>query len=351
MGPNEYVVSRIPGSAILRAMHRSATVLTGAPLPMLVALTLLPARPSLAQTMTHLRAAARYSAEHEGDAVLVFRRDSLVLEEYQNGYHGQVPHPLASGTKTFSCVLAELGRADSLLQLDEPVARTLAEFQRDSLMRRVTIRQLLNLTSGLEPDPAGSTLPAMVATPGQRFAYGGVSFAVFGEVLSRKLHGEDLVAYLTRRIFTPLGIDVPYWARDGAGHPSLASGAALTARAWGQFGLLLLERGRWRGRQLVPREALAECGRGSAANPGYGLGVWLNTPDPTRAPPPGVERAGRKDRLIFAPDLPHDLWLAAGTGGQRLYILHSAGLVVVRFGHNRGPDYRDDEFLRTLLGG
>jgi CubicO group peptidase (beta-lactamase class C family) len=331
-------------------MHRPAQVPVGVPLWLLATLALVPAPPTMAQSTARLRAAARYSAEHEGDAVLVFRRDSLVFEQYQNGYDSQAPHPLASGTKTFSCVLAALGQADGLLQLDEPVARTVTGLGDDSLMRRVTIRQLLNLTSGLEPDTTGSAL-AMVARPGQRFAYGGTSFAVFGAVMSRKLHGEDLVAYLTRRVFTPLGIDVGYWERDGAGRPSLASGAALTARAWGRFGLLLIERGRWHDRQLVPRAALAECGRGSAANPGYGLGVWLNTRAPTRPPPPGVERVGPKDRLILAPDLPHDLWLAAGSGGQRLYILHSAGLVVVRFGHNRGPDYRDDEFLRTLLGG
>jgi CubicO group peptidase (beta-lactamase class C family) len=320
----------------------------GIPLWILVMLALAPARAGVAQSSARLRAAARYSAEHDGDAVVAFHHDSLVLEQYQNGYDGRQPHQLASGTKTFSCVLAALGQADSLLTLDEPVANTLPEFQADSLMRRITIRQLLNLTSGLETDPATHSL-VMVSRPGQRFAYGGTSFAVFGEVMSRKLHGQDLVAYLTHRIFSPLGINVPYWQRDGAGRPYLASGAALSARDWGRFGVLLLERGRINGRQLVPATAVAECGHGSAANPGYGLGVWLNTPVPIEPPPPGVERAGPKDRVILAPDLPHDLWMAAGTGGQRLYILPSSGLVVVRFGHNTGPDYRDDVFLRTLL--
>ena len=335
---------------MLRAMHHPVQVLVRVPLWLFATMTLVPGRSAVAQTAANLRAAARYSAEHEGDAVLVFRRDSLVLEEYQNGYDGRVPHRLASGTKTFSCVLAALGQADGLLRLDEPVAHTLTELQDDSLARSVTIRQLLNLTSGLEPEPSGSAPLSMVAPPGQRFAYGEAGFAVFGEVMSRKLHGEDLVAYLTRRVFAPLGIEVASWLRDGTGRPYLASGASLTARAWGRFGQLLLDRGRWHGRPLVPRAALAECGHGSAANPGYGLGVWLNRPDPTTPPPPGVQRAGRADRLILAPELPHDLWLAAGTGGQRLYILTSAGLVVVRFGHNTGPDYRDDVFLRTLLG-
>jgi len=317
---------------------------------MLVAMALVTVRTTAAQSMGNVRAVARYSADREGDAVLVFRHDSLVFEEYQNGYDGALPHSLASGTKTFSCVLAALGQGDGLLRLDEPVARTLTGFQDDPLKRGVTIRQLLNLTSGLTPELNGTGAPAMVARPGQRFAYGGTSFAVFGEVMSRKLHGEDLVAYLTRRIFAPLGIGVAYWARDGAGHPSLAGGAFLRAREWGRFGVLLLDRGRWREQSLIPGAALAECGHGSAANPGYGMGVWLNAPDPTGAPPTGVERAGRKDRLILAPDLPHDLWLAAGAGGQRLYVLFSADLVVVRFGHNKGPDYKDDEFLRLLLG-
>jgi len=317
-------------------------------IPLWIFVMLAPTRASVAQSSASLRDAARYSAEHEGDAVLVFRGDRLILEQYQNGYDRRQPHQLASGTKTFSCVLAALGQGDGVLTLDEPVARTVAEFESDSLMRRITIRQLLNLTSGLEPDASGRRL-VIVSRPGQRFAYGGTSFTIFGEVMSRKLHGEDLVTYLTRRIFSPLGISVPYWQRDDAGRPYLASGAALSARYWGRFGVLLLERGRINGRQLVPGEALAECGRGSAANPGYGLGVWLNTPVPTEPPPPGVERAGPKDRVILAHDLPHDLWLAAGTGGQRLYILPSAGLVVVRFGHNTGPDYRDDVFLRTLL--
>jgi CubicO group peptidase (beta-lactamase class C family) len=313
---------------------------------------------AVAQSASRLQAAARYSAENEGDAVLAFRHDSLVFEDYQNGYDGRAPHPLASGTKTFTCVLAALGQADGLLALDEPVARTLPEFRGDSLKAHVTVRELLNLTSGIQPDLAGpgrgyaeAALLPMVARPGQRFAYGGASFHVFGELMYRKLKGEDLVAYLQRRIFAPLGIDVAYWLRDEAGQPHLAGGAVMTARAWGRFGLLLLDAGRWGGKQLVPAAALAACGRGSAANPGYGLGLWLNTPDPTRPPPPGVQRAGRDDRLILAPDLPHDLLLAAGARGQRLYILPTPGLVVVRLGHNTRPDYKDDAFLRTLLGG
>ena len=319
------------------------------PLLPFLAATLLAPLPALAQQAAPFARAAAYSAEHAGDAVLVFHHDSLVLEAYVGSFTAATPHQLASGTKAFACVLAALAQADGLLALDAPLARTLPELAGDTVLGPLTPRQLLNLTSGLDTDPAGGGL-RRATRPGQRFAYGGLSFVLFAGVLSRQLHGEDLLAWLTRRILAPIGAAPSAWQRDGAGRPGLASGAAFTARAWGQYGLLLLHRGQWRGRQLVPRAALAECGTGSAANPSYGLGLWLNATPPAAPPPAGVELAGPADRVLDAPDLPHDLWLAAGTGGQRLYILPTQGLVVVRFGHNTGPDYRDDVFLRLLLG-
>ncbi|HEY2824615.1 MAG TPA: hypothetical protein VGI83_03630, partial [Gemmatimonadales bacterium] len=64
----------------------------------------------LPQTPTAFERAAQYSAARDGDAVLVFRHDSLVLEDYQNGYDRREPHGLASGTKAFACVAAALGQ-------------------------------------------------------------------------------------------------------------------------------------------------------------------------------------------------------------------------------------------------
>lgn len=113
-------------------MQPPAQVLLRAPLRLLVTMTLAPVQAAVAQSAASVRAAARYSAEHDGDAVLVFRHDSLAFEEYQNGYDGRLPHPLASGTKVFSCVLAALGQGDGLLTLDEPVTRTVTELEGDS---------------------------------------------------------------------------------------------------------------------------------------------------------------------------------------------------------------------------
>jgi len=309
-----------------------------------------------AQSVVRYRRAAAYSAAHEGDAVLVYRGGRLVYADYQNGWTAGRVHPLASGTKSFNCVIAALGQADGLFTLDTPVAQTITEWRTDPVKSRITIRQLLSLTAGLQPEPTNGddfasaiSLP-MVGRPGAQFAYGATDFFVFGELMRRKLAGGDVVGYLARHVFRPLGIDTVYWLRDPLGNPQLAGGAALTATEWGRFGVLLLQHGTYDGKPLVPARALAACSRGSAANPSYGLGFWINADDAAPPAPRGVTRAGPKDRVLSAADLPHDIYLAAGSGGQRLYILPSAQLAVVRLGHNTGPDYRDATFLRILLG-
>ncbi|HWA15381.1 MAG TPA: serine hydrolase [Gemmatimonadales bacterium] len=303
-------------------------------------------QPLLAQRSTSPASiAAQYSAAHAGDAVLVYRNDSLIFEQYQNGWKADQSHSLASGTKAFACVLVALAQRDGLIRLETQIAQsqpTITPIDPRSPLAGVTVRQLLNLTSGLSTDQNGQLI--RVAAPGQRFAYGGVSFLVFNQLLASKLPDGDVVGYLTRRVFRPLGMTSVVMEPG-----NLASGAAMTARDWGKFGVLLLQRGEWQGRQLIPAAALAECGKGSDANPYYGMGLWLNPAEPTRPAPSGVQRAGASDRIVSAPDLPHDLLLAAGSGGQRLYILPTQGLVVVRLGHNTGPDYRDEEFLRLLM--
>jgi CubicO group peptidase (beta-lactamase class C family) len=311
---------------------------------------------STTQSTTPLQRAARYSAERDGDAVLVFRHDSLVLEDYQNGYDGRDAHGLASGTKAFACALVAVGQQDGLFRLDDPVSRAIPEFRGDSVKARVTLRQLVNLTSGIAPDIANPddyasavSLP-VTGIPGERFAYGGAGSHILAELIRRKRGGEDAAAYLNRRALQPLGIAATHWARDAAGRPHMASGAAMTGRDWGKYGLLLLHDGVWGGRRVLPAGAVRECRRGSDANPWFGLGLWLNARTPATPAPAGVVRVGLTDRRLFAPDLPSDIFLAAGTGGQRLYVLPTPGLVIVRLGHNRGPEFKDDEFLRLALG-
>ncbi len=312
-------------------------------------------------------AAAAFSTPRRGASVLVLYQGRVVCESYAG--EGAADHGMEiwSGTKSFTGVMAAAAVQDGLLTLDEPVANTLPEWRTDPMKARVTIRQLLSLTSGLPggrigraPGYAEAVAMSLNAEPGTLFQYGPAPFQVFGEVMKRKLAAAGLdpdpLAYLNRRILDPIGLVPTDWRRTLAGDPLMPQGAVLTAREWAKFGEFVRMGGAWGGRQLVDPQAFGELFVGSAAHPGYGLSWWL--PHPAKVP--DVVTAST-DMGVNADRLPKDLVVAAGAGDQRLYVIPSLGLTIVRQasfrpfvdGRERDPatKWSDTQFLLTLLGG
>ena len=307
-----------------------------------------------------LEQAAAYSEAHAGDALVVWRDGEVVLERAQNGFDLDEPHFLASGTKSFAGMAALAAAADGLLSLDAPVAETISEWQDDPQKSKITVRRLLHLASGLDPGEAG-TAPtfdeavevSMLDAPGTTFRYGPAAFQVFGALLQRALGGEDPLRYYERRLFDPIGVEVGGWTYVEGQDPQLAGGARLTARDWLRVGRLLLNDGAWNGEQVLPIGLLDSLTAPTSASPGYGLTVWLNAAvDPDH---PFFEHAPRSlqpdgpQGMIYN-DGPRDLFMAAGLFNQRLYVIPSREMVVVRFGRPNAT-WNDAEFLARLLDG
>ena len=106
-----------------------------------------------AQTMPspdNFKKAAEYSHSQHGTGVLVMVRGEILFEDYAPGWTAEKPHLLASGTKSFCGVMAACAVHDGLLTLDERVADTLVEWKDDPRKSRITIRQLLSLSSGID---------------------------------------------------------------------------------------------------------------------------------------------------------------------------------------------------------
>lgn len=312
------------------------------------------AGPAFAQAF-HYEAAATYSAQRHGVSLVVMRRGEVVFEDYPNEGSAGRGWELASGTKSFTGVMAAAAIQDGLIRSwDEHCADTLSEWRNDE-RRAITLRHLLSLTSGISGGPiarpptyAAAIAQNPVAQPGRRFAYGPTPFQIFGEIMRRKLNGDPL-AYLQRRIFDPLRVEPTHWRRGRDGNPHMPSGAGFTARDWARFGWFVLRDGEGR----VDRAALRECFEPSSANPGYGLSFWLLRP--------GLVPPGRIQSVDVDPDLERRFGcinMAAGAGDQRLYLIPDLDLVVVRQaggilralrGRRGGPAYSDGAFLRALL--
>ena len=317
--------------------------------------------PSATLDPAAVRRAAQYSAEHRGTSLLVIQNGKTLREEYPGEGGANTPRRIYSGTKAFWNLAALAAAEDGLLDLDDRVADTIAAWRDDPLKSQVTIRQLLDFSSGLAPgfalqqndygdrDRAALRLP-IVAEPGKAFIYGPGALQVFYQVLKEKLPNESPTRYLERRVLRRLRLGPQRYLDDRAGNPLLAAGFTLSARQWARLGQLVLAQGK----PVVRPESLAQSWRGSPANPAFSLGWWNN-----RAAPGGREfdfedmltpkwsRQNWGDACLCR-DAPRDLVASIGSGYQRLYVIPSLDLIAVRQG--RGGRFSDARFLRLLLG-
>jgi len=266
--------------------------------------------------------------------LIVADAGKVELERYGGGFAATKAHALYSGTKSFWGVLACAAQEDGLLDLDETVAATIPQWKLEAWKSRVTLAQLLNLTSGFAFGGLGSAVPdyaKALATPlrdepGTTFTYGGIPLAVFGAVLARKLAARGLtpLEYLRERLLDRIGVRIASWRSLRDGTQPLSTGAFLTAREWLAYGRFLLTAEARSSQTVVRSESLAACFRGSAVNPRYGLAFWLHT---TKS----------NARVIYA----------SGSGGQALYVVPEREIVVVRFAG--GGSFKHEAFLSRLL--
>ena len=303
--------------------------------------------------------AASYSAEKAGDALIIFEAGEVKRAEGQNGFDLNESHFLASGTKSFAGVMAWAAEADGLLDIDAPVAHVIPEWTDDEGKASITLYQLLTLTSGLNPGSPGQApgfeealASDLVHAPAEGFRYGPGAFQAFGGVLTEALNGEGPTDYLQRRILDPIGASFDRWNRVD-GDPQLAGGAFLTADDWLRFGQLVLNDGSWNGTQVVPPGLQDALRQAPEAAPAYGLSFWLNAPVSENASfldetPIRADRDGA-DGFIYA-DGPNDVLMAAGLFNQRLYVIPSHEMVIVRFGR-ADPSWNDAEFLARVIEG
>ena len=325
-----------------------------------VLLALAPPLPAQTITAANFADAAQYSRTHGGLALRVEQGGRLVDEAYFPGFSASVAHRIYSGTKSFVAVGYLIAAQEGLLTFDEKASDTLTEWRNDR-RRTITINELLNQTSGLNPDGgeiydsrdqmAAALDTSLIDPPGTRFHYGPVNYQSLGELLTRKLRAknESVEDFLKRKVFDPLDIDIDHWTRDNAGHVLLHSGISLTPEQWAKFGAFINRGLEGKPDQLVSDPSLARLFVGSHANPAYALGFWLNRPPPV----PQLQSIKKLQLAIDGDQLypggPRDLVACIGSEKQRLYMIPSLDLVIVRFGQE--TSFSDGDFLSRLLTG
>lgn len=313
----------------------------------------------------NISAAAKYVSARRGQALYIKQGGKVVHESYMNGAVKGEVRRIYSGTKGFWGLAAMAAVEDGLLSLQEKVAATIPSWNQPG-KKDVTIENLLDFTSGLERclrlhqdglknrNQMALDRP-MVSTPGRSFIYGPSSLQVFHEVLKKKLSGkwrtESPTRYLERRVMKPMGFGSQRYLEDGSGNPLLAAGFVMTPSQWARMGDLIIAKGS----PVLKPASMKPLLEGSSANGAYSFGFWNNRAAGRLGREIDIEDMLEVDwdrqswsRVCIAKGVPSDLIACIGSSYQRLYVIPSEGLVVVRQGSN--ARYSDGEFLRTLLG-
>jgi CubicO group peptidase (beta-lactamase class C family) len=330
----------------------------------------LPKAPATGIDMERLESAVEAAFANPADltaALVVVHRGQLVAERYALGTGRDTQLESWSMGKSVTATLVGMLVQEGELRLDQPAP--VAEWRHHGDPRgQITVAHLLRMSSGLRfsfptiEGYEGTARPALATllwsgvpdhvriytgmedvfrfaidapaehTPGRVGRYRNSDPLVLGAIVRRILEArdDDYLSWPQRALFDRIGVRRQVLETDVHGNFILTGYDYGTARGWARLGLLYLNDGIWQGERLLPEGFVEFVSTPAPAwsEPLYGGLFWLN-------------RTGR------AP-LPDDTYWMGGDGEQRVTIVPSLDLVVVRLGHVAGGDTAVAGLARSL---
>ncbi len=304
------------------------------------------------------------------NSLLIIKGGTIVYEKYARGWDAEKRHVSWSVAKSVSSALVGVAVQQGLLSLDDSVCSILTEYKDNETVCAIKVKHFLTFSPGLQWQEeyedkvyqVSSVLAMLFGVghtdqtkfvlshrklyePGTQFIYSTGYAGVVSDIAKRALvakHGND--AFWTQ-LFEPIGMKRVVFEEDAAGTPVGGSSVYATPREYAKFGYLFLNDGCWNGTRILPAGWVKDsttvsaafknnrgvCSGKKAADDEFQLPCedtpngymwWLNTP-----PAEGVEKPWK--------DIPDDTYAALGHWGQRIIVVPSEDVVIVRTGDDR----------------
>jgi len=250
----------------------------------------------------------------------------IVLEQYFNGHTASAAWYWASAGKTLTSTVSGIAQDENLLDIDNKVSDyigpgwTSAPLAKENL---ISCRNLLTMTSGLNDALGDNVAPANLqykADAGTRWAYHNMYVKLQDVVAAAS--GQTWNDYFNHKLRDRIGMTgLWYLTGDNSVYYS-------TTRSMARFGLLALNKGRWNNDQIVSTGYFNDATATSQSiNESYGYLWWLNGKNSFHLPQSQLEFPGS-----IIPSGPADMFMALGKNDQKIYVVPSKKMVVIRMG-------------------
>ena len=274
----------------------------------------------------HLQPLFDFLEEKNTKGFIVLYNGRIVVEEYMNSHTSTASWYWASAGKTLTSTVARIAEDEGLLDINNKVSDyigtgwTSATLDQENV---ITCKHLLSMSSGLD-DSLGDNVATenlqYVADAEQRWAYHNV-YVKMQEIIAQASN-QTWSSYFNTKLkdrigmsgsWIPLGDLSVYWS---------------TTRSMARFGLLISANGKWENTQIVSTNYLNQATNTSQSiNESYGYLWWLNGKSSYHLPATQVTFPGS-----LIPNAPDDMYAALGKNDQKIYVVPSKKLVVIRMG-------------------
>ncbi|HEX5169014.1 MAG TPA: serine hydrolase [Cyclobacteriaceae bacterium] len=236
-------------------------------------------------------------------SIMILRHGHVVAEGWWAPYGPALKHTLYSLSKSFTSSAVGFAVAEKRFTIDDKVI----SFFKEELPATVSdnlaamkVRHLLTMTTGHVKDTMPPIREAKDASwsktflaqpverePGSFFLYNtGASYML--SAIVQKRTGQPVIEYLKPRLFEPLGIEGMDWESNAQGVNVGGYGLRVKTEDIAKLGQLYLQKGTWKGKQLLPASWVEEATRKQVnSNPssadysadndwaqGYGYQFW-----------------------------------------------------------------------------
>ncbi|MET1260904.1 serine hydrolase [Flagellimonas sp. DF-77] len=268
-------------------------------------------------------------------AFMILKDGRIAVEWYFDEHTVNTSWYWASAGKTLTAFAVGIAEAEGLLDVNDTSADYLGQGWTGLTMEKenlIKIKHQLTMTSGLNDLEFDCITPdclEYLADAGTRWAYHNGPYTLLQDVVANA-SAMDWTDYFNQKLRDRIGMDGFWFSTSGTNNVYFS-----TARSMARFGLLNLNGGQWEATDILSNEAYESAMRVTSQelNAAYGYLWWLNGKDSYRAP--GLQ-AVFDGELI--PNAPADTYAGLGKNDQKLYIVPSRGLVILRQGDDSGDD-------------